>query len=84
MADIAQMHIRAESFLNKINEMLHAFGNNDMTQEVSYLLVSLSSQVKTDNAHMHISCESLLNKTDEMLHAFGTNRMTQQFPICEY
>ena len=64
--------------------MLHAFGNNDMTQEVSYLRVSLSSQVKADNAHMHISCESLLKKTDEMLHAFGTNRMTQQFPICEY
>ena len=64
--------------------MLHAFGNNDMTQEFSYLRVSLSSQVKADNSHMHISCESLLNKTDERLHAFGTNHMTQQFPICEY
>ena len=55
-----------------------------MTQEVSYLRVILSSQVKADNAYMHISCESLLNKTDEMLRVFGTNRMTQQFPICEY
>ena len=78
------MHISCESLWNKNNEMQHAFGNNDMKQEVSYLRVILSSQVKADNAHMHISCESLLNKTDEMLHVFGTNRMTQQFPICEY
>ena len=33
MADIAQMHIRAESFWNKTNEMLHAFGTNRMTQQ---------------------------------------------------
>ena len=32
MADIAQMNIRAESFQNKTNEMLHAFGTNRMTQ----------------------------------------------------
>ena len=55
-----------------------------MTQEVSYLRVILSAQVKADIAHMHISGESLYNKTNEMLHAFGTNRMTHQFPICEY
>ena len=55
-----------------------------MTQEVSYLRVILSAQVKADIAHMHISGESLYNKTNEKLYAFGTNRMTHQFPICEY
>ena len=39
--------------------MLHAFGTNRMTQEVSYLRGILSAQIKADNAHMHISCESL-------------------------
>ena len=55
-----------------------------MTQEVFYLRVILSAQVKADIAHMHIRGESLENKTNEMLHAFGTNRMTQQFPICAF
>ena len=39
--------------------MQHAFGTNRMTQEVSYVRVILSVQVKAENAHMHISCESL-------------------------
>ena len=30
-----------------------------MTQEVSYVRVNLSAQVKADNAHMHIRGESL-------------------------
>ena len=64
--------------------MLLGFGTNCMTQQVSYLRVIISAQVKADNAHMHISGESLSNKTKEMLHAFGTNRMTQQFHNCEY
>ena len=39
--------------------MKHAFGTNRMTQEVSYLRVILSAQVKAEIAHMHISGESL-------------------------
>ena len=39
--------------------MQHAFGTNCMTQEVSYLRVILSAQVKAGNAHMHMSGESL-------------------------
>ena len=33
MADVAKMHIRAESLKNKINEILHAFGTNRMAQQ---------------------------------------------------
>ena len=35
-----------------------------MTQEVSYVRVISSAQVKADNAHMHIRGESLENKTN--------------------